>query len=73
MQLLDRRTEEGVTLLTKLAYGDVALVRAALIEHGEEKVEVVIRYIRDHRNPDRRPASPRSPHPSAKPDTFKTD
>ncbi len=56
MNHLSDRGEQAVSLLTKLAYGDLALVRDALSQHGNGRVEDLIAYIRD-----RRTASPQSP------------
>jgi hypothetical protein len=54
MQLLDHRTEEAVSLLTKLAFGDVALVLSALDKYGDKNVDQVIQFIREKRDPSRR-------------------
>ena len=47
---MNKQTEEAIRLLTRLARGDVALVRSALLKHERNGVESVIDYIRTHRN-----------------------
>jgi hypothetical protein len=55
MQLLDRRTQKATSLLTKLAFGDVTLVRDALAKHGDDDVDKIIAFIRARRDPSRGP------------------
>jgi hypothetical protein len=57
MQLLDNKTDQAVSLLTRLAWGNLALVRDALAQHGDESVEAVMRFIMDRRGP--RPRLPK--------------
>ncbi len=40
-------TEEAIRLLTRLARGDVSLVRSALVKQERHGVEAVIAYIKD--------------------------
>lgn len=62
LHLLTRHTERGITLLTQLAYGDVAVVRNALIEHGEGKdIKKLIEFVVKNRDPSRRPAESSEP------------
>jgi hypothetical protein len=49
MELMNNETEEAIRLLTRLARGDVALVRSALIQHERHGVDAVISYIQEHR------------------------
>jgi hypothetical protein len=49
MELMDDETEDAIRLLTRLARGDVTLVRTALQKHERDSVESVIEYIRLHR------------------------
>lgn len=58
MNHLSDRGERAIDLLTKLAYGDLALVRVALTKYGDGKVEDVINYIQENR----KKTSP--PHPT---------
>ena len=46
MDLMTDRTERAISLLTRLARGDVALVRLALLKHERDGVEKVIEFIR---------------------------
>jgi hypothetical protein len=55
MQLLDDKSEKAIALLTQLAFGDGAVVRDALANHGDESVEAIINYIRSNRDPKRAP------------------
>jgi hypothetical protein len=50
VELMNKQTEEAIRLLTRLARGDVALVRSALLKHERNGVDSVIEYIRTHRN-----------------------
>lgn len=45
MELMNDRTQEAIRLLTRLAGGDVSLVRMALLEHERDGVGKVIEYI----------------------------
>jgi|GEM_PF-5617900 hypothetical protein len=65
MHHLTDRGEKAVDLLTKLAHGDLALVRVALTTHGEDDIEHVINYIRQNRRDSSRP--PRVDMPLAGP------
>jgi hypothetical protein len=44
---MNDRTEKAIHLLTRLARGDVALVRSALLKHERDGVDKVIGYIED--------------------------
>jgi hypothetical protein len=57
MQLLDEKTEEAVGLLTRLAFGNVALVRDALARHGDDSVEAVMDFIVKKRGDPPRPVA----------------
>lgn len=49
MELMDSQTETAIRQLTRLAYGNVALVREALVKHRGKDVDAIIQYVRDHR------------------------
>jgi hypothetical protein len=58
MQLMDETTAEAIGLLTRLAYGDVALVRDALAEFGDDAdPQRLIEYIRARRDRGSKPAA----------------
>jgi hypothetical protein len=59
MHHLDDESERALTLLTRMAFGNVALVRDALAKHGDDSLDAIVRYIQTHRDPKLRP-SPRS-------------
>ncbi len=49
MELMDSQTETAIRLLTRLAYGNVALVREALVKNEGKDVDAIIQYVRKHR------------------------
>jgi hypothetical protein len=49
VELMNNQTEEAVRLLTRIARGDVAVVRLALLRHERDGVEAVINYIKAKR------------------------
>jgi len=53
MERVDAKTDKAIRLLTRLAYGDVGLVRSALVKRETAGVAAVITYINDRR---RKPA-----------------
>jgi hypothetical protein len=48
MELMDDETEKVIRALTRLAKGDIGLVRAALRRHGDQGIDPVIEFILAH-------------------------
>jgi hypothetical protein len=64
MQLLSRRAEAAIDRLTKLAYGDQALVNDALELYNNGQIPDLLAYIREKRQEPRRATSTHPPNTS---------
>lgn len=67
MHLLTKNSERGLELLTRLAYGNVSLVRDALLKHGrDKKIDDLIEFVKERRGkPPYAPAPDKTDAPSS--------